>query len=87
VKELLAALKETSNFDINDTTDAEDTALMCSCDHSRVKVIELVLSILRINTNLKNNAELTALDYVKGTRKEDEIIASIQGELFLSSCR
>jgi ankyrin repeat protein len=84
VKALLAALKETSNFDINDKNDKNAngyTALMWACIISNVEVIKLLLSVPRINTHLKDNLGKTALDCVKGTSKEDEIKALFQGEL------
>jgi ankyrin repeat protein len=78
VKALLAALKETPNFDINDKDIDGDTALIRACMWNRVEVIKLLLSIPRINTHLKNNEGLTALDFVKG---RDEIRALFQGKL------
>jgi hypothetical protein len=81
VKALLAALKETTNFDINDKSIYEETALIRACMWNHAEVIKILLSIPRINTHLKCNSGLTALDYVKGTPNEDEIMALFQGEL------
>jgi hypothetical protein len=83
VEALLAALKKTPNFDINDKDIDGDTALMIACmkKWSNVEIIKLLLAIPRINTNMKSNSGMTALDYAKGNINEDEIKVLFQGEL------
>jgi ankyrin repeat protein len=81
IKALLVALKQTSNFDINDTNRVERTALMYACFHRNAEVIKLLLAIPHINTHLKDNGGMTALDWTKGIANEDEIWALFQGKL------
>jgi ankyrin repeat protein len=79
--ELLAVLKLTSNFDINDTNNYSSTVLMFSCTNSDVALTRLLLSVPRIDIRLKNKQGMTALEHAKRTANEDEIRALFQGEL------
>jgi ankyrin repeat protein len=87
VKALLAALKKTPNFDINDKNANGFTALMYACVHTHVEIVKILLSIPRINTNMKNIGGTTALDYAQGRMNEDEIMVLFQGELLPISYR
>jgi ankyrin repeat protein len=80
-KELLAAHKLTSNFDINDKSVYGSTALMHSCGNSNVELFQLLLSIPNIDIHLKDAHGMTALDCAEGQANEDEIRALFQGEL------
>jgi ankyrin repeat protein len=82
VKALLAALKKTPNFDINDKDLKGRTALAYSCMkcHSHIETTKLLLSIPRINTQLKNNVGVTALHHAKLLSSTTEV-ALFQGEL------